>query len=210
MMCTICAVCPENVLRRSGDTMKIDLRSLLAGEIHTLPLAFSLGIEETDEPSDPLYGVSFCGPAEVTGEIVNTAGYIRLSLRLSVPYKTPCARCLAPVQGLFSLDVERTVVTPRQAEDMEEDTEDEYLVTEDGFLDMDELLTDLVSLNFPFKILCREDCRGLCPRCGADLNAGPCSCDTKTQDPRLAEPLKALLERLKKEEAEEKPSDFSK
>lgn len=184
--------------------MKIDLRSLLAGEIHTLPLSFSLCMKETDNPSDPLYGVAFPGPAEAEGKIVNSAGYIRLTLSVSVPYEAPCARCLAPVDGLFRLQVERTVLSPRQAEEAGEDTEDEYLVTEDGFLDMDDLLVDLISLNFPFRILCRDDCRGLCPRCGKDLNAGPCSCDTKTQDPRIAKPLQALLERLKKEEAEGK------
>ena len=77
------------------------------------------------------------------------------------------------------------------------------MVTEDGCLDVDELLRELFEMNFPQKILCREDCRGLCPRCGADLNTAPCTCSGTTPDPRLAS-LGALLERLRKEEAEGK------
>ena len=181
--------------------MKLDLRSLLAGEIRAQAVEFSLlPASLGDDPKSPLYGVSLPAPASVTGEITNNAGYIRLSLTLSAAYTAPCARCLADVSGEFALAVERTVVTPHEAADMDE-TEDDYVVTEDGFLDADELLLELFELNFPQKILCREDCRGLCPHCGADLNTAPCQCDGKVADPRLA-PLGALLERLRAEEAE--------
>ena len=101
--------------------MKLDLRSLLAGEIRTQAVEFDIlpDVAEDDLQS-PLYGVVFRAPVAVHGEVVNNAGYIRLSLTLSVPYTAPCARCLSEVDGDFSLAVERTVVTPREAADMDE------------------------------------------------------------------------------------------
>ncbi|MBQ2719077.1 MAG: DUF177 domain-containing protein [Clostridia bacterium] len=189
--------------------MKLDLRSLLAGEIRTLPVDFTLAVDKglTADPQSPLYAVRFCGPVAACGEVVNNAGYIRLSLTLSSQYVAPCARCLTDVPGEFSLSVERTVVTPKMAEDMDE-RDDDFIVTEDGFLDADALLTELFEMNFPSKVLCREDCRGLCQRCGADLNVAPCSCSGKTPDPRLAA-LGPLLEKLRAEEAAA-PKDDSK
>ncbi len=186
--------------------MKLDLRSLLAGEIKTQAVDFSLmpSLAE-DDPKSPLFGVRLAAPVSVRGEISNNAGYIRLVLTLSADYTAPCARCLADVSGEFALTVERTVVTPREAADMDE-SDDDFVVTEDGFLDADELLLELFELNFPQKVLCREDCRGLCPHCGADLNTAPCHCDGKVADPRLA-PLGALLEKLRAEEAEASKSE---
>ena len=180
--------------------MKLDLRSLLAGEIRTQAVEFDILPDAAeDDLQSPLYGVVFRAPVAVRGEVENNAGYVRLSLTLSVPYTAPCARCLSEVDGDFSLAVERTVVTPREAVDMDE-REDDYVVTEDGFLDADELLRELFELNFPQKILCHEDCKGLCPRCGTDLNTSTCTCKQSEQDPRMAK-LGALLEKLRAEES---------
>ena len=181
--------------------MKLDLRSLLAGEIRSLAVDFTLlpNAADEDDVQSPLYGVTFRAPVAVQGEIVNNAGYIRLTLTLSALYTAPCARCLADVDGEFALEVERTVVTPREAADMDEE-DDDFVVTEDGFLDADALLVELFELNFPQQVLCKEDCLGLCPRCGTDLNLSQCSCSTKDIDPRLSS-LGALLEKLRSEEA---------
>ena len=62
-----------------------------------------------------------------------------------------------------------------------------------GNIDMDELVMTDVTLELPFQLLCREDCKGLCPVCGADLNETTCNCNTKQIDPRL-EKLKMLLD----------------
>ena len=58
---------------------------------------------------------------------------------------------------------------------------------------MDELVMTDVTLELPFQLLCREECKGLCPVCGADLNETTCNCNTKKVDPRL-EKLKMLLD----------------
>ena len=114
-------------------------------------------------------------------------------------YIAPCARCLVEVKDSFSLSLEKTVVPKDVTQDMDEDTLDDYAVVEDGFLSMDEQLVDLLYMEFPSKILCSEDCKGLCSGCGANLNTEECKCKPLV-DPRLA-PLQAILAELKDNES---------
>ena len=180
--------------------MKLDLRTLLAGECRTLPFQFPLDPpDDTEDPGSILYGVRFPSPMEASGEVVNSAGYMRLRLDLSLDFVAPCARCLADVAGTYRFSLEKTVATPKMLEGLDEDKIDEYAIVEDGFLDLDEPARSLLLSEFPSRVLCREDCRGLCPTCGKDLNEGPCSCETTETDPRLS-PLAAVLERLRAEE----------
>ena len=72
------------------------------------------------------------------------------------------------------------------------ESDDIVLYGRDGLLDADELMREVWLLNMDTKNLCSEDCKGLCPGCGADLNAGPCKCRRQV-DPRLAK-LAQLLE----------------
>ncbi len=181
--------------------MKLDLRALLADECRTFPVLFELEAKaDSKNHFSGLNDIRFTSPVRVEGTITNTAGYIRMSLTLSVDYIASCARCLEDVSGSFSFDVERTVVTPAMTEGLTEDRIDELVVVEDGFLDIDELLLEVLELSIPFRFLCREDCKGLCSKCGKNLNEGPCGCDTKEIDPRL-EPLRALLEKMKAEDS---------
>ena len=182
--------------------MKLDLRPLLAGErLLTFDYELSLDIDPEDTSSF-LYGVSFPSPMKVVGDITNTAGYMRMRLEMSVDYTTECARCLSYVSGKFSLDLEKTVAPRSLLLDLDEDKLDDYAIIEDGFLDLDQQLREQIEMEFPVRFLCREDCLGLCPKCGKDKNEGECGCVTKEIDPRM-EPLRALLDRMKAEEGEE-------
>ena len=71
---------------------------------------------------------------------------------------------------------------------------DEIVLLEDGEVDVGDLARTAFILGMDTKTLCSEDCKGLCPRCGADLNLGPCSCGKET-DPRLAVLAKLLENR---------------
>lgn len=183
--------------------MKLDLRPLLAEDIRILSVDFTLDppAEDHENPMSNLYGVGFPAPLHVRGEITNTAGYMRMALEASVPFTATCARCLQPVSDTFSFRFEKTVAPAKQVESTPEADKDDYAVIYDGFLDVDEQLLEMLELDFPSKLLCREDCAGLCPMCGKDLNDGPCGCERKETDPRLA-PLAKLLERYKSEAAE--------
>ena len=182
-----------------GYEMKLDLRPLLAGD---RLLAFDYELPLTVDPDNSasfLWGVSFPSPMKVKGDITNTAGYMRMRLSMSVDYSAECARCLAPVTDSFSLDLEKTVATKEVLSDVDEDRLDDYAIIENGFLDMDEQLMEQLEMEFPVRILCKEDCRGLCQRCGKNLNEGECDCDTREFDPRM-EPLRRLLEQMKQDE----------
>lgn len=193
--------------QKSGALMKLDLRALLADECRTVPVLFELEAKNGSQNHfSGLNDVRFSTPVRVEGTITNTAGYIRMSLSLSVDYIATCARCLEDLSGSFSFDVERTVVTPKMAEGLSEDRIDELVIVEDGFLDVDELLLEVLELSLPFRFLCREDCKGLCAKCGKNLNEGNCNCETKEFDPRL-EPLRRLLEKMKTEENADSVSD---
>ena len=179
--------------------MKLDLRPLLAGD-RLLTFDYELSLDAIhDDPASFLYGVSFPSPMKVTGKITNTAGYMLMQLSLSLDYSASCARCLSEVNGVFTLDLEKTVATREQLSDVDEYRLDDYAIIEDGFLDMDEQLYLQLEMEFPIRFLCSDDCKGLCQKCGKNLNEGACNCETKEIDPRLA-PLKALLEKMKSEE----------
>ena len=179
--------------------MKLDLRPLLAGD-RLLEFDYELLLDaDSEDTVSFLTDVDFPSPMKVSGEITNTAGYMRMTLTMSVDYVAQCARCLSPVTGQFTLDLEKTVAPRNLLGDLDEDKLDEFAIIEDGFLDMDEQLREQLEMEFPMRFLCREDCKGLCPKCGKNLNEGECDCDHTEIDPRM-EPLRKLLEQMKGEE----------
>ena len=160
--------------------MNMDLKPMLRGEITKLPVDFDI------EPEAP-YGVTFGENAHILGEITNQGGYMHLTAQVEIPYSGTCARCLDPVDGVFTMPFERTVVTEGTlTEEQEEDNIDEYVILENGMLDIDDAVCEAVILSFPMRLLCAEDCPGLCPKCGKPLRDGPCGCPTKEIDPRWA------------------------
>ena len=87
----------------------------------------------------------------------------------------------------MEVPVERILVSSLNNEE-----NDEYLLLDNYQLPLDELVEEELILNLPSKNLCRKDCRGLCPKCGRNLNEGLCGCRSDTIDPRL-EVLKQLM-----------------
>jgi len=93
-----------------------------------------------------------------------------------------CARCLEEMVGEIELEVCEMYVAPGREAPPEEDS---YKI--DGVeMDLEPMLRDAVALALPLNPLCREDCAGLCARCGKDLNEGPCGCKEEEIDPRWA------------------------
>ena len=175
--------------------MKLDLRALLAGD-RLLNFEYELVIDtDPEDTSSYLYGVSFPSPMKVKGDITNTAGYMRMQLSASIEYISSCARCLTEVPGVFTFDLEKTVAPREVLSDLDEDKLDDYAIIENGFLDIDEQIREQLEMEFPLRFLCREDCKGLCSKCGKNLNDGECDCDKNDIDPRCA-PLQKLLEEL--------------
>lgn len=168
--------------------MIIDLNPMLRGEVNVIDIDFVLTPEIIED-------VTFESGARVFGKITNNAGYMRLTLKAELPYVGECARCLDTVRGVFSLDFERTVVTEGMVSDERlEESVDEYIVLDNGRLVLDDAVREELLIDFPRKLLCSEDCEGLCPKCGKPKKEGDCGCVTKEIDPRL-EVLKKLLDK---------------
>ncbi|MBQ7661026.1 MAG: DUF177 domain-containing protein [Clostridia bacterium] len=176
--------------------MVLDITSVLSGEKSRLDIDYMLTLprEATAEHAVNLADVTFPTPARVTGQLTDNAGYMRLTLSVVLPYVTLCARCAKEVRGAFSIDFARTVVTEGMVEDAEEKEED-FAVSENGKLDIDRQLIEILSLEFPMRVLCKEDCKGLCDRCGKDLNEGACNCNKSEVHPAFAAILKKFEEK---------------
>ncbi|MBR2765904.1 MAG: DUF177 domain-containing protein [Blautia sp.] len=108
-----------------------------------------------------------------------------LSGSCRVRVEVPCDRCLTPVQVDIPVSFTRRLdmKLPESELALELD-ENSYLTGTD--LDTDFLVYLEILMSWPPKILCREDCAGLCSRCGKNLNDGPCGCSTQSTDPRMA------------------------
>lgn len=96
----------------------------------------------------------------------------------TAPWVAECRRCLTEVGG--------EVRAPFQELFEMEAREGESYPLKGDRIDLAPLVTEALLLSLPLAPLCREDCAGLCPTCGADLNASPCSCDPSPPDPRWA------------------------
>jgi len=172
--------------------MFIDVSALLRGEINKINVDFTLFPE-------PVEGVSFKDGARVAGTLTDNAGFMRLVLSAKLNYIAECARCLAPVEGQVEIAFERTAVTEGTlTKEQLEDNIDEYVVIKGAYLDIDTELREEIAMSFPQKILCSEDCRGLCPLCGKKLEGDGCSCKKKETDPRFD-----ILKTLKNKKTDE-------
>ena len=117
----------------------------------------------------------------VTGDVRNVAGMLLLQFTASTILNSVCDRCLKEFENPKSIHYETMV-----ADELEDEDNDEILLLEeDGTIDLDELARTMFILEMDAKTLCSEDCKGICPGCGVNLNQGSCTCQKET-DPRLA------------------------
>lgn len=150
---------------------------------------------ELDEPIEH-WGQSYTadGPIAATLDANYTGERIMAKITVSGGFILPCSRCLADarvaifgeLRYLFSL---RSPLQEPTDEDDEDDDGEVGVIFVDSFqgeLDLREEVWETLLLSLPEGALCREDCKGLCPVCGADLNEGACSCVPDTADPRFA------------------------
>lgn len=159
--------------------MKIDLKPIISGQTDKIPVDCMIDIIPEAAPDDVVFG----GPAAVRGEIRGSDRYMYLKADVTVPYTTRCARCLKDVSRDFTAVIDKPVA---RAGSLENEDSDDYIIAENNELMLDIPVLDCVVLEFPMRVLCSEDCRGLCPKCGKDLNEGDCGCDLREPDTRLA------------------------
>ncbi len=165
--------------------MKLDLREILDTPGARLPFERELDTERLDFGSV----LGYTGPVTAVGEVVNSAGVLSVFGEIDAGMRCVCDRCGTE----FTLERRVPVDVPVVPEEEGESSDTEAFALEGDCLDIDDLLETVFILDMPTKLLCRDDCRGLCPRCGKNLNEGPCGCRPET-DPRFAV-LEQLLDK---------------
>lgn len=127
-------------------------------------------------------------PVKVTGSVENKAGIVNLKASADFSYEAPCDRCAENVISHFSFPIEHTLVVALESGD-----NDDFLEVPNMRLNLDELVEEDVNLALPTKYLCNENCQGLCPTCGKNLNKAQCDCKAPI-DPRMEVLLQLLDE----------------
>jgi len=136
-------------------------------------------------------GVQATVIAPVRGSLTfrREGSWLKVRGDLSTRVKAICDRCLEEIEEPVNLEIEMTLVQDYEVArtDYELAAEELDQVKIDGDeLDLAVLVAEQIELSRPLVNLCRPDCRGLCPRCGRNLNSGPCDCCADDIDPRLA------------------------
>jgi uncharacterized protein len=126
----------------------------------------------------------FQQPVRLEGEVSDDAGAITLSATVYAHVTTRCARCGKPVEYDKETDVEFLLV--KELEGEEEDLRDDVYLVESDVVELDDILIPELILDMEMAVVCDEECKGLCPICGRNLNQGECGCVVKEVDPRLA------------------------
>ena len=140
--------------------------------------------------SDLLYGETYpvSEPVLAEGVVRNTAGVLVMTGSLHTTIHGVCDRCASDFDRFVEFPLDVVLVT----ELSNEENEDEWVFPLEGdSADLEDIVRTVFVLNMDSKLLCKEDCKGLCCRCGKNLNDGPCNCQ-KELDPRFAA-LKQLL-----------------
>ena len=157
--------------------MLLQCRSLFVGEVNSLPIDTELDFSQVEHQGIcPL-----SEPVHVVGAITARAGVVQLSARATFVFHGRCDRCLSAFDKTYDVPLEHILVAT-----LEDEENDDYILLDQYQLDLADLTMADILLELPYKNLCREDCRGLCPMCGKNLNEGLCGCSHKSVDPRLA------------------------
>ena len=152
----------------------------------------SVSFSTSVDLSDLCYGVSYpvTEPVLAEGQVRNTAGVLMMTGSVRTTIHGTCDRCANDFDRDIDFPIDVVLVT----ELANEENEDEWVFPLEGdSADLDDIVRTVFVLNLDSKLLCKEDCKGLCHRCGKNLNEGPCNCQ-KELDPRFAA-LKQLLEK---------------
>lgn len=170
---------------QKGITMLLDLSKIIDCPGASVPFQESLDL------SDLTFGS--CKPAvepvRAQGMVRNTAGVLLMNGEVTAKLQGVCDRCASEFQRDVTYPIEAVLVT----ELTDEENEDQWVFELEGnSANLEDIVRTVFILNMDSKLLCRDDCKGLCCRCGANLNDGPCSCG-KELDPRFAA-LQQLLQ----------------
>jgi len=149
--------------------MKINLKDAFILDRYEKEVRFLLETEGDEE----LAGVAhFPEKPQVAFSITGKYGLIMCDTSIDLSYESYCCRCLAPVSGALHIQNRRRMITDPLKED-----EDTILIDPNGVFYPDEEAKNQIILEFPERFHCKDDCKGLCPVCGCNLNLKQCDCE---------------------------------
>ena len=164
--------------------MVVDLKHIFVKDNSSLPLKYALDLSHIDYMGEyPLKK-----PVEIAGEITNKASLVRLEAEITFEFDASCDRCGTRTAKKHTLKVSKSLATSIEGEES-----DTIITVPDMKLNLDELIYTETVTNLPMKHLCDENCKGICSKCGKNLNEGECGCPKKEIAPRLS----ALADLLK-------------
>ncbi|MBO8141876.1 MAG: DUF177 domain-containing protein [Firmicutes bacterium] len=176
--------------------MQVSIASIREQRGATVSFDFSMPPSECDGLAPDLVAVS---PVWVRGTITNAGESMFVRAQASGTFEMACSRCLKPVAAALNASFEERYrrMTPGSQTGPKETSsaDDDARPYHGDRIDLSGAVRDHLLLQIPMKPVCRPDCRGLCPHCGADLNEAECGCRPAEGDPRL-EVLKELSRRL--------------
>ncbi len=157
--------------------------------VGTTPKAIAKSFEPAEIDLDG-EDVALTGPAGFEGEAVRVAGQVHIRGRLKADALFDCTRCVEPVAKRLDIPFDAAFVEaaqePRGTEiEVPAEALDESIV-EDGKINIADVVREQILLAVPEQVFCRDDCKGLCPKCGANLNLIDCKCRDDEIDPRWA------------------------
>ncbi len=175
--------------------MRIQLTDVLSQDGQVLHREVPLELESVEVGAER-FVLSEKSP--VILDITHIGGQVlQVEARCQVAAEIPCGRCLKKVtrdfQVLFSRNVDMKEAGEEQTEQL-----DEYSFITGRELDVEDLVHKELLAQWPLRVLCREDCKGICSRCGADLNTQECDCEKQDLDPRMAA-IRDIFSKFKEE-----------
>jgi len=172
--------------------MIIDLSSILKDYAGSMELCEKLELENTD-----FLGEEFTFPDGlfVNGKITNNTKSLHLLAKVTGTMMVHCARCMKEISRNVDFEVSEVLV---RDDDNSANTDEDVVVFSGHTVDIDDIIINHFLMNVEAKFLCSEDCKGLCPKCGQDLNVRDCGCSDDEIDPRWA----ALAEIIKNSDTE--------
>lgn len=166
--------------------MLVNLSDVFSSEGMMTNLSVAL---EMDSFNSKMGDFTIINKSPIDLNLVNAGlGKVRIEGSVELSFETSCDRCLAEVPTVLALEFEREVISPDITTDgSEEDREDDAIDFMEGYqLNVETFVYNEILLNWPMKILCKKDCKGICKVCGQNLNLGTCECDSFVPDPRMA------------------------
>lgn len=144
------------------------------------------GEVSADSINDILGEFKIIEPVVYEGEIYKVDGAYMINSDINYKYESKCARCFENTKKEVKTSFSAKLIDYGEHHDYNNDIDDEDIIYYNkASLDIDKYILMEVASSLPMKTLCNEDCKGLCPKCGLDLNTGTCDCEDDYLDPRL-------------------------